>query len=93
MGYGTLGASGRSEYLVVYGGLQLGLAVFFALLAIDLQLHRLGLLFSVCLYVPIVLYRLITVGRFWPVESTTLIVGALEVVLLVAAIVLLVAYR
>jgi hypothetical protein len=93
MGYGTLGASGRSEYLVVYGGLQLGLAVFFALLAINLELHRLGLLFSVCLYVPIVLYRLITVGRFWPVESTTLIVGALEVVLLVAAVVLLVAYR
>ncbi len=93
IGYESLTSSGRSEYLVVYGGLQLGLAAFFALLAVNVQMHRLGLLFSVCLYVPIVLYRLITVGRFWPVESTTLIVGALEVVLLVAAIALLVAYR
>lgn len=93
IGYEALSASGRSEYLVVYGGLQLGLAAFFALLAVDSEAHRMGLLFSICLYVPIVLYRLITVGRFWPVASTTLIVGALEIILLVAAIALLIAMR
>jgi len=93
IGYESLTASGRSEYLVVYGGLQLGLAAFFALLAVNESTHRLGLMFSICMYVPIVLYRLITVGRFWPVASTTLIVGALEVILLVAAIALLIAGR
>jgi hypothetical protein len=32
-----------------------------------------------------VIYRVVTVWRFWPVKSVTLTVAALEIVLLVAA--------
>ena len=57
LGYRVLSAGGRSEYLVIYGGLQLGLAVMFWLLARDSQYQRLGILISAAIYVPIVLYR------------------------------------
>lgn len=89
VGYTALSNGGRSEYLVVYGGLQLGLAIIFALLARgDTSLVRFGVLASVCLYAPIVAYRLVTVARFWPIPPMTLAVGSLEVGLLVAALVL-----
>lgn len=42
---------------------------------------------------PIVLYRIVTVVKFWPVKSTTLVVGALEVSLLIAAVALYVLER
>ncbi len=89
LGYESLTAGGRSEYLVIYGGLQLGFAAFFAILARgDASLQRLGVLFALCLYVPIVAYRATTVVKFWPLPSMTLMVAALEGVLLVAALVL-----
>jgi len=87
-GFLTLDNSGRSEYLVVYGGLQLGLAAFFALLAVTPDLHRLGLLFSLAIYVAIVAYRVVTVIVFRPVSSVTLGIAGLEVALLVAAFLL-----
>ena len=93
VGYETLSRSGKSEYLVVYGGLQLGLAAFFAVTALSAQTHRLGLLFALCLYASIVAYRVVTVIKFWPVEATTLWVGALEVALLLIAIALLLLSR
>jgi hypothetical protein len=89
LGFETLNSSGRSEFLVIYGGLQLGLAAFFAYTAMSESTHRLGLIFAVCTYAPIVLYRVATVARFWPVKSLTLIVGALELALLVGAVVML----
>jgi len=88
LGYTSLNSSGQSEYLVIYGGLQFGLALAFALMARSHDLHRVGIQFALCLYVPIVVYRVITVLRFWPVQSMTLGVAALEVVLLIAAIAL-----
>jgi len=87
MGYTSVSSSGQSEYLVVYGGLQLGLAMFFLICARSGEL-RLGLLLALALYVPIVAYRLVTLARFWPVGGTTLVVAALEVTLLLASIAL-----
>ena len=88
LGYQALSSSGRSEYLVIYGGLQLGLAALFAYTAMNPQLQRHGVLIALFFYVPIVAYRVFTVLRFWPVRSTTLYVGALELLLLVAGILL-----
>ncbi len=93
MGFVTLSHSGQSEYLVVYGGLQLGLAIAFFLLARDPSLHRFGLLFSLALYAAIVAFRVPTALAFSPVSSTTWIVAGLEVFLLVAAVALWVAMR
>jgi hypothetical protein len=89
IGFEKLSASGKSEYLVVYGGMELGFAVFFAITAMSEQYRRIGLIFGLCLYAPIVLYRMITVPMFWPVASTTLVVAVLELGLLFWGILLL----
>lgn len=88
LGYLTLSSSGHSEYLVIYGGLQLGLALFFAYLAHSASLHATGIVFSLLIYAPIVVYRLATVVRFHPVSTITLGTGALETLLLAGAVVL-----
>jgi hypothetical protein len=85
LGYSALSSAGRSEYLVIYGGLQFGLAILFALLARDPSLLRFGLKVSLFLYLPIVAYRIVTVWRFWPVPPLTLGTGVLEFCLLVSA--------
>ncbi|HEY0230302.1 MAG TPA: DUF4345 domain-containing protein [Dokdonella sp.] len=87
VGYESLSRSGLSEYLVVYGGLELGLGLFF-FYCIQAGAQRIGLVFAVLLYAPIVVYRIATVARQWPVSSTTLLVGTLEVLLLLAALAL-----
>lgn len=82
LGYLTLSNSGRSEYLTVYGGLQLGLASFFALSASLSDMHKAGLLMALALYVPIVAFRLTSVVANWPVSRLTLGVAGLEATLL-----------
>jgi len=85
IGYQGLTAGGESEYRVIYGGLQVGLALFFLLLARRPDLGALGLTFALALYVPIVAYRLATILVFWPVPGTTVAVGLMELVLLLVA--------
>lgn len=85
MGYSSVSASGQSEYLMVCGGLQLGLGLFFLYCARNGE-ERLGLLLALALYVPIVAYRMVSVARFWPVGTTTLWVAGLEVALLLVGV-------
>jgi hypothetical protein len=87
LGFESLANSGRSEFLVIYGGLQLGLAAFFAWTAMSESTQRVGLIFALCLYAPLVLYRVVTVVKFWPVKGLTVGVGCLEASLLIAAII------
>ena len=88
LGYSLSTHGGLSEYLTVYGGLQFGLAAFFAWTAMRDDLHQAGLVLALALYVPIVLFRWISVARLWPVERMTLGVGILEASLLAAALLL-----
>lgn len=85
-GYTGLDNSGHSEYLVIYGGLQLGLVAIYAYLATKPEYLRLGVLLSIFLYTPIVIYRIITVIKYDPVSPITLGTSGLEVALLLAAI-------
>ena len=87
VGFQTLTRSGQSEYLVIYGGLQLGMAFLFAYFARSKQ-PRNGLVLALAFYVPIVAYRAITVVAFWPVEPTTLLLALLEWIMLITAAVL-----
>lgn len=89
IGYAALTRGGRSEYLVVYGGLQAGLAIIFFILARESERQRLGIMLSVALYAPIVVYRLATLVQFSPVGRTTLATAALEGTLLSMALALL----
>lgn len=86
MGFTALTHGGRSEYLTIYGGLQVGLAIAFWMLARNANWHGPGILFAIALYAPIVLFRLISMARFWPVETVTLCTAVLEVVLLAIAL-------
>ncbi len=87
VGYAALSHSGISEYLVVYGGIELGLALLFFHCARSGE-ERFGLRLALALYVPIVLYRWTTLAWLWPVATTTLAVGTLETLLLLLAMLL-----
>jgi len=87
VGYVGLDRTGQAEYLVIYGGLQLGMAFLFGYFARTGQL-RTGLLLALAFYVPIVLYRSASLLRLWPVGPTTTGLAAFEIVLLLAAVVL-----
>lgn len=88
LGYSLSTHGGLSEYLTVYGGLQFGLAAFFAWVAMRDDLHPAGLVLALALYTPIVLFRWASIARLWPVERMTLAVGTLEAGLLVSALLL-----
>ena len=87
IGFLQLSNSGQSEYAVIYGGMQFGFAFLFAWTALSGNV-RFGLIFALSIYVPILLFRIVSVARFWPVSSTTLGTGAFEVVLTAAALLL-----
>ncbi|MGH8062937.1 MAG: DUF4345 domain-containing protein [Pseudoxanthomonas sp.] len=87
VGYQVLSKSGQSEYLVVYGGLQWGMAFLFAYFAWTGQARN-GLVVALAFYVPIVLYRAFTLARLWPVEPATLVLAVLEWLLLIGGAVL-----
>lgn len=81
-GFTAMTGSGRAEYLTVYGGLQVGLGLFFAFCAFTPRWHEAGLVFALCVYVPLVLWRAVGLLQHWPVGSTTLVVAGLELFML-----------
>jgi hypothetical protein len=87
LGYLSLTSGGHSEYLVIYGGLQLGLAILFYLLAKHADHVRLGTLVALGLYGPIAVYRAITLIVQSPVSSLTWGTAILEFLLLLGAII------
>ena len=80
IGFTTMSNSGQSEYAVIYGGMQLGFAFLFGWTALSGN-HRFGLVFALSIYLPILLFRIISVAHYWPVSSTTLATGAGEILL------------
>lgn len=88
IGYLELSNGGRSEYLVIYGGLQLGLALMFGWLAMHREFHVVGVLLALLFYLPLVAFRVVTLWQHWPVGTVTLATAALELVLGFAALAL-----
>ncbi|MCC4619800.1 DUF4345 family protein [Xanthomonas cassavae CFBP 4642] len=84
VGYTQLSPAGQSEYLVIYGGLQLGMAFLFGYFA-WIDQPRTGLLVALAFYVPIVLFRSVSLARLWPVSAPTVALAVVEIVLLLAA--------
>ncbi|MEZ5461880.1 DUF4345 domain-containing protein [Dokdonella sp.] len=87
VGFVELSNSGQSEFSVIYGGMQFGFAFLFGWAALSGN-YRFGLVFALSIYIPILLFRIVSLMRFWPVSTTTLATGALEVILTVAALLL-----
>ena len=89
LGYVTLNSAGHSEYSVVYGALQLGLAGFFAYTAYSQNgAAKAGLMLALALYVPIVIARWTTVLHYEVRAPVTIGTGVLETALALAAIAL-----
>jgi hypothetical protein len=82
-GLGFLNGSGKSEYLTVYVGLEAGLAAFYAITALKPEYRELGIIFSLALYIGIVLVRTITLLTIPNIGRGTFIIAALELLLLV----------
>ena len=85
IGFQFASPSARSEYITVYGGLEAGMAVFFLLGAIRPELRPAVLLFSVCLYSGLVLFRLGTILTIADLSRIVYILFALEATLGAAA--------
>lgn len=79
-------AGARSEFLVLYGGLQLGLAVFFAASAVSRRRRPAALLLAVCLWPAVAAYRLATVATYPDLGRTTYIVAGVEAILAAGAL-------
>lgn len=77
--------SGRSEFITVYGGLEMGLAVFFALAGLKPAMHEAGLLFALCLYGAITIWRVPTLVAFRGIGPLTFATAGLELVLAIVA--------
>ena len=87
-------ASGKVEFFTVYAGLELGVAAFYAWAAYaSPAAQRVALMFSLCLYAGLVLFRMIGLAMHWPVNSTILGVAALEIALLLGALALTLSWR
>lgn len=89
VGFSLLHASGKSEFLAVYAGLELGMGIFFLACTQAESLLYAGVLFGTCMYSGINLFRFYSIFRFGMVARSTMVLVALEVIFCVWGWVLL----
>lgn len=89
LGLDFLNNSGKTEYLAVYSGLELGFAVFLVLAAFYPSLKLPGLIFCVCMYWGAMLARTSSALYYGNISSVTYMMGGLEYVLGIAGAILL----
>lgn len=88
IGFAFRSGSGRSEFVTVYGGLELGMAVFFLITGMRGEYQLAGLLFALCLYAAIVAFRIVTLLTVPGIERITYGTFGLEAILGIAAAIL-----
>lgn len=86
LGLELVGIPGLSEYTAVYGGLEAGMAAFFALAAVRPELRPAGLLFGLCLYAGLVLFRTTVVVRHGTAIGNTMGAYVFELLFLIWAV-------
>ncbi|MHC4472240.1 MAG: DUF4345 family protein [Planctomycetota bacterium] len=87
VGLSMEGGSGRSEFIVVYGGLELALGIFFCLAGLQQELHQAGLLLAMVLSVTLAAFRAVTLVAIHGVGQTTWKLFAVEVFLAIVCVV------
>ena len=86
VGFDFRSGSGKSEFITVYGGLELAMAVFFAIGAMREEFRAGALLFALLLYACLSIFRVYTLVTVDGIGRLTYGTFALEVVLgLIAA--------
>ncbi|MES2885933.1 MAG: DUF4345 domain-containing protein [Pseudomonadota bacterium] len=86
LGFADLDESGYSEFITVYGGMQIGIAAFFGYLATQPGVQSVGLVFSVLFYGGIATLRVVSLLRFRHLHTLTYKLAAGEVLLLLSAL-------
>ena len=76
----------KSEYITVYGGMEMGLAAFFLLTALTPAWREAGLLLGLCLYAGLVLWRAYTFFTISGITGFPRIAFALEGALFLIAL-------
>lgn len=89
LGFVQMDNAGRTEFLTIYGGLQMGLGAFFAVCAGFAAYRLSGIVFAVLLYSGIVMFRLGAMWRIAPIAPNTRLLATFEVLLLLGAVALL----
>jgi hypothetical protein len=85
VGLELIGATGRSEFLVVYGGLELAMGAFFLWCGLDGSLHRAGLLFALLSSTALALTRFGTLLVLPGIQRGTYVFFAVEVLMAAVA--------
>lgn len=80
--------SGRSEYITVYGGLEMGVAIFFLVAAMQPKYQEAGLLFAVLFYAGLIVFRAYTLVTVPGIERMTYYFAGSELLFGLAAIAL-----
>lgn len=88
IGFTFAKAAARSEYITVYGGLEVGLGVFFLLSVLNPVWREAGLLLGLCLYGGLVIWRAYTFLTIEGVTGFPRVAFVLEGALFLAAIAL-----
>ena len=81
IGFTFASPSAKSEYITVYGGLEAGLAAFFLLGAVRPELRSAALIFCVCMYTGLVMFRAGTILMIGDLSKLIYVLFALELVL------------
>lgn len=88
LGFDLQSPSGVCEFIVVYGGLELGLALFFALGAFRESAELPALWLALLLHTALVAFRLVIILTTSGLSSTIFAIFGLEALLAVAAAIL-----
>ena len=78
VGFSLTQGSGQSEFLVVYGGLELGLGVVFLLPLFNPERTEFALLVCLILHACLVLFRTLGFLVFSGIQSTTYVLAGVE---------------
>lgn len=89
IGFGLTNNSARSEYLTVYGGLEVGMGLFFLLCAWRAELGEAGLWFAALSYGALAAYRLTTLFTLSDFSAFIYTVAVFEPVMAVLSALLL----
>jgi len=84
LGYTLEPGAGQSEYLTIYGGLQLGLGLMFIWPAVRAADTRTVLILCVMLHASLVVFRSLSLLRYTGFSTMTFIVAAAEWLILLA---------
>jgi hypothetical protein len=87
LGLSLRSGSGQSEFLTVYGGLQLGLGLYFLLPWVRPDSARTVLLASVIVHGSLVAFRAVSLPLYGVKTSTTLVIAGLEIAIFLTSLV------